>query len=256
MKTSLTITCLALLSACLTWGAPITITDPFPGNSCSNSSCDVIGDPLKFDIQKAVLDTSADTFTLYFNFGNGNSNINSFNIGGPTLYAGDLLFAVNGTFEYGIALQSHAGSGNSGGVSTGSTVTAGHLYQINNTANGLLTSNQVMGTTGSIYRTGVDVWLHNYNGALTDLASGSVNVVGGGNGNPNPEFVVTLSFPNLPSGFLSDFNSGNTSISFASATCANDIITGNIPGVPEPATMALMGGGLLALGVIRRKTRV
>ncbi len=45
------------------------------------------------------------------------------------------------------------------------------------------------------------------------------------------------------------------SFHWASGTCANDLIDGNVP-VPEPTTIMLLGSGLLSLGgygLCRRK---
>ena len=44
---------------------------------------------------------------------------------------------------------------------------------------------------------------------------------------------------------------------FETATCANDVVYGTVNGgistTPEPASMAMIGGGLLALAILRRK---
>jgi hypothetical protein len=65
-------------------------------------------------------------------------------------------------------------------------------------------------------------------------------------GGPDWRIDVTLS-PNLFSG-LGD----QIGVHWASATCANDYINGTVP-VPEPATMLLLGSGLIGLAGYGRK---
>jgi len=43
------------------------------------------------------------------------------------------------------------------------------------------------------------------------------------------------------------------SIHFASATCGNDVVNGNLAPVPEPGTLALFGTGLMAAGLVMRR---
>ena len=91
---------LFLLAGCVTCQAS-TIYDAFNQSQASGcnyslsapfTSCDVIGDPALFDIQKAdvhIADGSA-TVTIYFNYGGG-INLQPFN-DGVQLAVGDLFF--------------------------------------------------------------------------------------------------------------------------------------------------------------------
>jgi len=230
-----------LLLSCVpaAFATSFTVTDPF-----GVGSPDVIGANSSFDIQKGEFDfgsTSA-TIRLYFNYGPNNTSLAPFNITSSLVLSVGDLFIYGPNYAYGVALATHNNA-------TSGNVVAGTLYQINN-GNGLLTASQVLGGTNAIdYRPNEYVWLRNLNGGLTSAGSGSVSVQGGGNGTSNPEFVVTI---NLTYSSTVGANLTNApSIHFASATCGNDIMNGN---VPEPATYGMIGAGLLlAAGVKFRK---
>jgi hypothetical protein len=215
--------------------APITISDPW-----GVGAPDVVGANSSFDIQKGVFDfgsTSA-TIKLYFNFGPDNTSLAPFALGSVTLSLGD-LFISGGGVNYGIALVAH-------NTAVSGDVAAGTLYQINN-SNGQLTASQALGNPSSItYRPNEIVWLRNDGaGSITPVAVGSVSVQSGGDGVINPEFVVTL---NLTYSSTIGAALASPSIHFASATCGNDVLDGQIP---EPGSLSLIGGGLLLAAGIK-----
>ena len=66
--------------------------------------------------------------------------------------------------------------------------------------------------------------------------------------------TTTIALSNLTNGsfadtFLKSYASSTTSITFGSATCGNDVISNT----PEPASMAMMGAGLIALAFLGRR---
>jgi hypothetical protein len=74
-----------------------------------------------------------------------------------------------------------------------------------------------------------------------------VNTVGG----VSTQLLTTLNLV-LNNTVINELNNG-FSFSFASATCGNDLIEGNVAGIPEPGTWAMLGAGLIGLGLLRRK---
>lgn len=245
--------------------APFTIQDPFPGTSCSDGSCDVVGPLGSFDINFGTFNVTSTgaTFRLVFNYGSGSTLAPFASVSqNPTgnLYVGDLLLSVNGGagYQYGVALNSRNAGAPNPGAANATAATAGTLYAIN----GILTSNQVMGGLNSVYRQNTPVWFTTLG---TVISVGSVAV---DSTQPNPggaDFDVTIAFswgPNLTTdqqALVDAFTNGAFGVSFSSATCGNDILTGvNEPSeedVPEPVTVMLTGAGLVGLGLLRRRVR-
>ena len=230
------ITSLLLLAASLTVPAfslpifPLVFTDPL----AAADPADVIGDPNFFDIASltfASFNSGTKRFTveILFNYGGGTS-LDAFSVGGAfdSLKVGDLLFS-NGGFNYAVQLRSRSG------------LTAGNLYQVT----GNQTAKQVLGLGSDQdgnYRPNQAVW-GNTTGA-TLIGTGTSTVVS--TGGPT-NLKVSLDFM-ANNAFINGFDT--SSFAFSSATCGNDVMTGN---VPEPGTWALLGAGLIGLGMIRRR---
>jgi hypothetical protein len=269
MKNAAALPAVLLFAAGIVQATPsytVTVNDPFAnGDACASTSCDVVanGDadrPL-FDIQKAILTVSGSTVTmdLYFDFGTNNTNLNQFSDAGVNLNVGDLFFTVGGNLAFVAPLVSHNGSTDGG--ATGNTIVAGDLYSINN-ANGVESAQTALNNPGGVvYRNSSPVWGYdNGAGSLTQVLSNGVEtLVGGGDGVTNPKFHLTLSFNDASAAtFAADAaNQSGFGFSFASATCANDIIsgTGSISNAatPEPMSLGLVGAGLIGALVWGRR---
>jgi hypothetical protein len=253
---NLTLAIAALVFGQLALADPVTFQDPYPGSSCANPSCDVIGSNALFDIDKIIfqgITGNQAKFDIYTSF-LGGASLTPTSFGGSILYLGDLLFTQGTGIVYGVALTAHAGSGNNGAVSGGIALTQGGLYAVNNSF-GILSSNQVMGTTNNIYRQNKPVWLFdNGESSVSQLGTGSVSV--STLNNVATSLLITVLIPTNNS-FGTFLNDGDWGLSFASATCANDILEGRYTEgqepIPEPSTYLLMSAGLIGLGLLRRR---
>jgi hypothetical protein len=243
---------LFLLVGCVTCQAD-TIYDTFNQSQASGcnyslsapfTSCDVIGDPALFDIQKAdvhIADGSA-TVTIYFNYGGG-INLQPFN-DGVQLAVGDLFFydpSDPNSYLYGVPLSTHGG------------FIADDLYKVGGNTT-LLTADQIINNTGYYYRRTQDVLLGGSGSAET--TGSPVQVVNYGNGSSNALYAATLHFPVSADFVTSVLHNGQVGIAFSSADCANDILTGTTSAVPEPGMFPLLAAGsvlLAGFGVLRRQ---
>jgi hypothetical protein len=205
---------------------PLTFNDPL----ASQDPNDVIGDPAKFDIHYLRF-TNTLQIDIRFNYGGG-TGLGAFNIGGgfPTLNVGDLLLRTS-TSTYAFVLGGHNG------------LNAGSLYRVTGTQ----TAAQVLGNPSGNYRPNAAVWGSGTGATLINAGSIQVNTVGG----VSTQLLTTLNLV-LNNTVINELNNG-FSFSFASATCGNDLIEGNVAGIPEPGTWAMLGAGLIGLGLLRRK---
>ena len=226
-----------------------TFVDDFNVAPCvyPDTSCDVIGDPLLFDIEKAEINLNASATTIDYYLNWPNNSYDWFNYGTVRLDPGDIFFSNSSGKIYGITLSDHDG------------YTAGKLY---GSSAGVATQTafNVLGLTTPpyYYRPGHDVWL-----ASGAPLAGSANYSVATNGNgttTGAKYMVSLTLDNAASSALYGAAVGNggwLDAHFQSATCANDILDGRIS-VPEPTDYALLGAlpFLLGLGLYRRRRNV
>jgi hypothetical protein len=202
-------------------GFSYTINDPVP---------DRIGD-WKFEIYGVDVSTipAGLKFSIYTNYPQ-----NGVTVGSWATFQGDLAIDVNldGTYEYGFALTNHNG------------YTAGDLYSVT----AWYISNDYKPSSGSYtfnHDQIVTIKNGSYAGDATTWGWTQIDSLGPSVG-PDYRIDIVLN-PSLFSGLA-----GEIGLYWASATCANDFVEGRTP-VPEPATMFLLGSGLIGLAGYARK---
>jgi hypothetical protein len=233
-----------LLLGCATGSAGI-ITDPFASSQAGGcnysfvapfSSCDVIGESMRYDIQNASVEIGGGwgAVVIHLNYGGGIA-LKPFD-DGIRLSIGDLFFYTPGDpahFLYAVPLTAHDG------------FQADALYKLSGEVFGR-TADDLIHNSGYYYRRTQVVWL---GGAGSPETVGlPVKVAGYGDGVHNALYEVSLEFPTTPDFLATVLRNHEVGISFSAAYCGNDVIQGVVAAAPEPSMALLMatGAGLLA----------
>lgn len=245
MKTAL---CITLLLGSASMASATLLTDTYAGQNpgaVATNGPDVIGGLAFFDIENLNITTVGNfvNVQIRMNYNAGDVGLGGINVSGfPTLFAGDVLF-TNGAQNWALPLIDHF------------WLATNTLYSVT----GFMTSRDIIGTLPGNYRPDAIVWGQTLGAvAIGSPVARSISALGGS------EILVNMTFSTLDAAFLAAMNSNATFISFASATCGNDLVTGNLSagppppppppgGVPEPASMGLIGVGLAAIGLLRSR---
>jgi hypothetical protein len=213
-----------------------------PGSASSNG--DVIGALSRFDIDRVTIagDGSVFNMSIFMNYNNGDTGLGGIDVGWgfPTLHPGDVMISSGGQ-NWAISLVDHDNTAPGAGG-----LTAGSLYMVDS----FLTAQQILGSPQGTFRPDAFVWGDSDNAVKT--GDGSVNAAA----TTGSQIVVDINFTTNDAAFLHAMSTGDFSLMFAAATCGNDIVIGDGGGsdVPEPLTTALVGAGLAAIGLIRRRS--
>jgi hypothetical protein len=228
------------------------------------STCDVVGNEMLYDIQRASVSftASAATISIYMNTGavpfSGPLTLGAFEDGGVTLIPGDIFFyspSETTNLQFGIALTNHDG------------FTAGGLYSIGGGV-GTETAEIALQDGSDYYRRDETVLMA---GKGSPDSAGTVTVTTNGDGVHKAQYDVTVTVP-MTSGLLSLVSNGQVGFLFSAADCGNDVIQGAVntgysglaltpaavTTVPEPGPemMVLTGLALLVVGgQLRKRTK-
>jgi len=147
-------------------------------------------------------------------------------VGPAPYYSDDYFDFMNGGWNYAVVLGSH-------GVNSVYDITSGEIVISNIARLGT-------GIPGDYFKGNQEVLFKPYAGVGAE-DSGIWTVKPG---------VISIDINDAL--FAYAFSSGKLVFHWT-MTCANDVIEGQVPSVPEPSTMLLLGAGLLGLGFLRRR---
>jgi hypothetical protein len=235
------------------------INDTYIGAD-NNGYGDVIGATSQFDIHSAEVNLSGSLLTLSINTnfaGRGDDGLfSAYTRDAGGIGYGDLFLASSWTpntsgpnfindnaatgtlWGYGFSLDDRWSS-------TGGT---GTLYSLNgptNADNAILSDTFMTGgsRTGAVWRNGQEVAVDTQSAQSTGITGNwVVDAL-----NRRLTFSIDLAGTDLLTGDELAFHWG--------MTCANDVIEGAVHNVPEPASLALLGAGLLGVAAARKARR-
>ena len=193
---------------------------------------DVIGSVNDFDVDFLDVSISGSQMNVSIKTGYDGSDF-----GSADLDYGDFFVSIDGWNPYGSAPYLADNKDNGEKWEYAFDVQSGNLYDIQNYQDKILLADL---PSGYIYRNGQETEIDTTN--LTAWKTGTAGSYDG----TYYKFMIDITGLN--------WNLSDLGFHWAAATCANDVIEGSAAPVPEPATMLLLGTGLLGLaGFGRRK---